>query len=167
MMAWRILAETHSLTTTVAMMISRMSDTCVQASVVIAALSGRPMPPAPTRPSTLDSRMLTSAGLFALLQALPLWPVRAKDATASRLALGFADPPPEHVGARSAANEVLLSWRRPRRSSSAYDIVLRSLKRVIGRLTENFRQPTLRRLAKFYPERPAQLKLSVAPIRPA
>src|SRR6516225_7481318 len=48
-MAWRILAETHSLTTTVAMMISRMSDTCVQASMVIAALSGRPMPPAPTR----------------------------------------------------------------------------------------------------------------------
>jgi hypothetical protein len=27
MMAWRTLAETHSLTTTVAMMISRMSDT--------------------------------------------------------------------------------------------------------------------------------------------
>jgi hypothetical protein len=31
MMAWRILAETHSLKTTVAMMISRMSDTWVQA----------------------------------------------------------------------------------------------------------------------------------------
>src|SRR6516164_6605696 len=43
MMAWRILAETHSLTTTVAMMISRMSDTWVQASMVIAALSGRPI----------------------------------------------------------------------------------------------------------------------------
>ena len=57
MMAWRILAETHSLTTTVAMMISRMSDTWVQASMVIAALSGRPMPPAPTRPRTVDSRM--------------------------------------------------------------------------------------------------------------
>ena len=28
--------------------------------VVIAALSGRPMPPAPTRPSTVDSRMLMS-----------------------------------------------------------------------------------------------------------
>jgi uncharacterized membrane protein len=42
MIAWRILAETHSLTTTVTMMISRMSDTWVQASVVIAALSGRP-----------------------------------------------------------------------------------------------------------------------------
>src|SRR5258706_10917265 len=60
MMVWRILAETHSLTTTVAMMISRISDTCVQASVVIAALSGRPMPPAPTRPSTVDSPMLMS-----------------------------------------------------------------------------------------------------------
>src|SRR6516165_11488201 len=42
------------------MMIRRMSDTCVQASVVIAALSGSPMPPAPTRPSTVDSRMLMS-----------------------------------------------------------------------------------------------------------
>ena len=41
MIAWRILAETHSLTTTVTMMISRMSDTWVQASMVIAALSGR------------------------------------------------------------------------------------------------------------------------------
>src|SRR6266404_3146804 len=60
MIAWRILAETHSLTMTVAMMISRMSDTWVQASMVIAALSGSPMPPAPTRPSTVDSRMLMS-----------------------------------------------------------------------------------------------------------
>src|SRR5262245_19524655 len=60
MIAWRTLAETHSLTTTVAMMISRMSDTWVQASMVIAALSGSPMPPAPTRPSTVDSRMLMS-----------------------------------------------------------------------------------------------------------
>ena len=34
MIAWRILAETHSLTTTVPMMISRMSDTWVQASMV-------------------------------------------------------------------------------------------------------------------------------------
>src|SRR5215472_9958882 len=60
MIAWRTLAETHSLTTTVAMMMSRMSETWVQASVVIAALSGRPMPPAPTSPSTVDSRMLMS-----------------------------------------------------------------------------------------------------------
>ena len=57
MMACRTLADTHSLTTTVAMMISRISDTCVHDSVVIAALSGNPMPPAPTRPSTVDSRM--------------------------------------------------------------------------------------------------------------
>src|SRR4029079_18179940 len=60
MMAWRTLADTHSLTTTVPMMTSRISDTWVQASVVIAALRGRPMPPAPTRPSTVDSRMLMS-----------------------------------------------------------------------------------------------------------
>ena len=60
MIACRTLADTHSLTTTVAMITSRISDTCVQASVVIAALSGRPMPPAPTSPSTVDSRMLMS-----------------------------------------------------------------------------------------------------------
>jgi hypothetical protein len=54
MMAWRTLAETHSLNTTVAMMIRRISNTCVQASAVIALLSGRPMPPAPTSPRTVD-----------------------------------------------------------------------------------------------------------------
>ena len=60
MIACRTFAETHSLTTTVAMTTNRTSETCVQASDVIAALSGRPMPPAPTRPSTVDSRMLMS-----------------------------------------------------------------------------------------------------------
>jgi hypothetical protein len=42
------------------MMMSRISDTWVQASEVSAALSCRPMPPAPTRPTTVDSRMLMS-----------------------------------------------------------------------------------------------------------
>jgi hypothetical protein len=60
MIAWRTFAETHSLTTTVAIMIKSINDTRVQASVVIAAFRGRPMPPAPTRPSTVDSRMLIS-----------------------------------------------------------------------------------------------------------
>src|SRR4029077_18501112 len=59
-MACRTLADTHSLNTTVAMMTSRMSDTCVHARVVIAALRGGPMPPAPTSPRTVDSRMLIS-----------------------------------------------------------------------------------------------------------
>jgi hypothetical protein len=42
--AWRTFAETHSLTTTVAMMIKIINDTRVQASVIMAALSGSPMP---------------------------------------------------------------------------------------------------------------------------
>src|SRR3546814_11946302 len=60
MIAWRTFAETHSLTTTVAMMTSRMTETCVQASRLIEALSCRPMPPAPTSPRTVHSRLLIS-----------------------------------------------------------------------------------------------------------
>ena len=59
-MAWRTLAETHSLTITVAMMTRRIIETSVQARLRIEALSWRPMPPAPTSPSTVDSRMLMS-----------------------------------------------------------------------------------------------------------
>src|SRR5690606_14256964 len=56
MIACRTRAETHSLTSTVAKMAIRITLTRVQASSLRAALSWRPIPPAPTRPSTVDSR---------------------------------------------------------------------------------------------------------------
>jgi hypothetical protein len=48
-----------------------------------------------------------------------------------------------------SSDEVFIELEAAKASSSAYDIVLRSLKRVTWSLTENLRQPTLRRLAKF------------------
>ena len=60
MIAWRTFADTHSLTITVARITSRISETWVHASVEIELSSCRPMPPAPTSPSTVDSRMLMS-----------------------------------------------------------------------------------------------------------
>ena len=53
-------AETHSPSTTVDRIAIRITLTCGHASVFSDASSCRPMPPAPTRPSTVDSRMLMS-----------------------------------------------------------------------------------------------------------
>ncbi len=60
MMLLRILAATHSLTITVARIMSRMRVTCGQASTLSEDSSANPRPPAPTRPRTVDSRMLMS-----------------------------------------------------------------------------------------------------------
>ena len=60
MIACRIFADTHSLSSTAARITIRIMDTCGQASVESEASSCRPMPPAPTRPRIADSRMLMS-----------------------------------------------------------------------------------------------------------
>ena len=57
MIAPRTLAETHSEINTVAKMTKRIIDTCVQANVFKDPLSWSPMPPAPTSPKILDSRI--------------------------------------------------------------------------------------------------------------
>jgi len=59
-MAPRILAETHSEIMTASRITIRISDTWGQASVFSDDDSCSPMPPAPTKPSTVDSRMLMS-----------------------------------------------------------------------------------------------------------
>ena len=58
--ARRALALTHSLAITEHKMAIKMSVTCGQARTFNDACSCSPMPPAPTRPSTVDSRMLMS-----------------------------------------------------------------------------------------------------------
>ena len=60
MIACRTLAETHSDSTTVPRMTRKITVTWGQASVLSEAWSWRPMPPAPTRPRMVDSRMLMS-----------------------------------------------------------------------------------------------------------
>ena len=60
MIALRTRAVIHSLATTVARIMSRMTVTCGQANTLSEDSSARPSPPAPTRPSTVDSRTLMS-----------------------------------------------------------------------------------------------------------
>ena len=53
-------AETHSEIKTVTKITSRIVDTCVHARVLMDPFNWRPMPPAPTRPKIVDSRMFIS-----------------------------------------------------------------------------------------------------------
>ena len=54
-MRWRTTAETNSLTTTTAKIDIRIAETSRKAKRLIEAYSRMPMPPAPTKPSTVDS----------------------------------------------------------------------------------------------------------------
>src|SRR5690606_26694107 len=59
-MASRTLAETHSAITTSTSISTNIVVTCAHCRLSLLASSCRPLPPAPTRPTTVDSRMLMS-----------------------------------------------------------------------------------------------------------